>query len=148
MWNTRPYERCPRRMMSALSSSRWVEQINLLAQPEFRKLRGNTKFKALVKRLNEGTAAMQPAVGFSSERSWVGGDDAHRYYLSAMLAYTGEWGNSTPEVLSYLGAAATSDGTNPDATVYLLVNSTIRARTRQPFFAGTAAALKKRGRKV
>ena len=65
-----------------------------------------------------------------------------------MLAYTGEWGNSVPEALAYLAAAAASDGTNPDGTVYLPRNGDLRSTTREPYFAGTEAALRRLGRKA
>jgi hypothetical protein len=79
---------------------------------------------------------------------WDPRDDLDRYYLSTMLAYTGARGNSLPEVLDYLTAAAASDGTQPAGTVYLLDNSNIRSETRQPLFTATIAELAKRGRKA
>ena len=61
-------------------------------------------------------------------------DDVHRYRMAVMLAYTGEWGNSTPEALAYLRSAAATDGKRPDGTFYFLSNKDVRATTRAPFF--------------
>ena len=41
--------------------------------------------------------------------------------------------------LAALERAASADGTQPDGTVYLLVNKDVRARTRAPAFANAAA---------
>jgi hypothetical protein len=65
-----------------------------------------------------------------------------------MLAYTGPHGNSVPEVENYLTAARASDGTQPDGTVYLLVNSDVRSETRQPLFLETVATLERRGHRA
>jgi hypothetical protein len=78
---------------------------------------------------------------------WETADSLNQYYLSTMLAYTGVRGNSFPEIMNYLTAAASSDGTRPDGTVYLLENSNVRSKTRQPLFPATLAELARRGRK-
>jgi hypothetical protein len=88
---------------------------------------------------------------FSPRVAWGGGEEpdatppadatgVHR--LSAMLGWTGPWGNSVPEVLRSLAASAASDGTNPAGTVYLC-RSEDAARTgpRAPFFDETVAEL-------
>jgi hypothetical protein len=99
----------------------------------------------------------QPARGFRSHYIWTGtgepvvaasAESLDRYYLSTFLAYTGVLGNSTSEVLSYLGSAAMSDGSFPDGTVYLLENRNVRSLTRERYFHATVEALTERGRKV
>jgi hypothetical protein len=69
-------------------------------------------------------------------------DDPGRHRLSAMLGWAGPWGNTVPEILNALTAAARSDGTNPAGTVYLC-RSTDAARTgpRAPHFDETVAEL-------
>jgi len=69
-------------------------------------------------------------------------------YLSVHLAHTGRYGNSVPEVLAYLKAAAGSDGTHPDGTVYFCRNGDIRSKTREEFWPKLEEELKRRGRKV
>ena len=78
---------------------------------------------------------------------WEPADSLNQYYLSTLLAYTGVRGNSFAEIMNYLTAAANSDGTHPDGTVYLLENSDVRSETRQPLFPVTLAELARRGRK-
>lgn len=92
--------------------------------------------------------------GFRSRHAWTQGSSRatgpvfDRYYLSVMLGYAGLRGNSLPEMVEYLGTAATADGTQPDGTVYLMKNRNIRSRVRQPFFPGLQQALQERGRAV
>jgi hypothetical protein len=47
--------------------------------------------------------------------------------------------------MNYLTAAASSDGSRPEGTVYLLENSNIRSVTRQPLFPVALAELSSRG---
>ena len=113
-------------------------------------------FDKLIQQMQLRTGPFQAAHGFRNQYIWTGAespviqpaasDSLNRYYLSTLLAYTGLRGNSMSEVLNYLRAAVASDGTNPDGTVYLMVNSDVRTRTREPSFHATVAALTKRGR--
>jgi hypothetical protein len=96
----------------------------------------------------------EPARGFRSRYRWdlergvagvqPGAD--HRYFLSAMLGYTGVRGNSLPEITAYLRRAVASDASHPQGTVYLMENRDIRTRVRRHLFRGTIAALEARGR--
>jgi hypothetical protein len=51
-------------------------------------------------------------------------------------------------VKNYLASARSSDGTQPEGTVYLLVNRDVRSETRQPLFLKTVAALERRGHRA
>lgn len=82
--------------------------------------------------------------GFEPAWRWALGDapdrEPHdatldRYHLSTLLGYTGEQGNTLPEVHECLRRATQSDGTQPDGAVYLMKNGDVRARTREPTFA-------------
>ncbi|HRP94640.1 MAG TPA: hypothetical protein PL143_00180 [Rhodocyclaceae bacterium] len=98
----------------------------------------------------------EPARSFRSRYHWdlergaAGAEPSadHRYFLSAMLAYTGVRGNSLPEVTAYLRRAAASDASHPHGTVYLMGNRDIRTRVRRHLFRGTIAALEARGRRA
>ena len=121
--------------------------------PELGVLRKDPRFKNLVEKTGSLSGTVRAAHGFRATYLWNRGADpvtagGERYRMAVMLAYTGEWGNSTPEALSYLESAASSDGTHPDGTVYFLVNKDIRSKTREPYFPAATAALKKRNRKV
>ncbi len=133
----------------------WTDSLETRTDPYLAVLRNVPGFQRLLRRMEEGNGPFQAAHGFSSQYEWTGAtlpvktiadDDLDGYYLSTMLAYTGTYGNSVPEVKNYLALAASSDGSQPDGTVYLLVNPNIRSRTRQPLFLETRAELDKRGR--
>ncbi len=118
-------------------------------------LRDRPGFEALLAQMEVHNGPFEPAQGFRSRYLWnrttlpLGTmKSLDRYYLSTLLAYTGERGNSVAEVLSYLRSAAASDGTKPTGTVYLLENPNIRSVTRQPLFLATVAALAERGRRA
>ncbi|MHC4817202.1 MAG: TPR end-of-group domain-containing protein [Planctomycetota bacterium] len=107
-------------------------------------LRGTQRFRDLLKRM--GNARPQgPTIAPKPSRALARGDG---YYLSTQLGYTGRYGNSVPEILAYLRAAAASDGTSPLGTVYICRNGDIRSKAREPFFATLLAELERRGRKV
>ncbi|MGB5606437.1 MAG: hypothetical protein WBN51_07930, partial [Gammaproteobacteria bacterium] len=111
----------------------------------------------LLERMEARNGPFQAAHGFSAHYEWTGatlpvktfrGDSLDSFYLATMLAYTGTYGNSVPEVRNYLAAARSSDGTQPDGAVYLLVNNDVRSKTRQPLFLETVAALQRRGHRA
>ncbi len=65
---------------------------------------------------------------FDSEVLWQDGgpsaDGRGRYlYLSAMLGYTGERGNTVGELLSMIDRCAAADGTHPAGTIYFMKTS-------------------------
>jgi len=117
----------------------------------------NPAWQPLLDRMEARNGPFQAAHGFSHHYEWTGAtepvdtfrsDSLQSYYLSTMLAYTGPHGNSVPEVKHYLTAARASDGTQPDGTVYLLVNNDVRSETRQPLFLETVSALEQRGHRA
>lgn len=60
---------------------------------------------------------------FDSQVSWLNGapsndPNAKRYYLGAMLGYTGELGNTLEEILDNLDRSAAADFTRPGGTFY------------------------------
>ncbi|MEE8106028.1 MAG: hypothetical protein V3T86_10885 [Planctomycetota bacterium] len=135
----------------------WNQVDATRGRTEFARYAKSKRFKALLESMASSGTKMQPAQGFASAYHWTGdveperdvaADAVHRYRLAVMLAYTGEWGNSVPEVLAYLNSAAASDGTRPDGVFYFLANKDIRAKSRAPFFGATKAALEKRGHKA
>jgi hypothetical protein len=114
-------------------------------------------WQRLLDRMEARNGPFQAAHGFSAHYEWTGAtlpvktfrsDSLNSYYLATLLAYTGTYGNSVPEVKNYLAAARSSDGTQPDGTVYLLANNDVRAETRQPLFLETVAALERRGHRA
>jgi tetratricopeptide (TPR) repeat protein len=133
----------------------WSNSLRTDRDPYLKSLNPEPLFQKLLDRMVAAYGPFQLTHGFRSHYVWSNADLAFRepadsldqYYLSTMLAYTGNHGNSFPEIMNYLTAAASSDGTRPDGTVYLLENPDIRSKTRQPLFPVTLAELAKRGRK-
>ena len=110
------------------------------------KLRGDARWAAALERIRKAPA---PGMRFDVlESRGYASADHEGACLSVMLAYTGPQGNGLDEILGYLRASASADGKKPDGTVYFCRNDDIRSRTREPFFAGTIALLKERGRKA
>ena len=111
----------------------------------------------LLDRMEKRNGPFQAAHGFSANYEWTGAtqpvktfrsESLRSHYLATMLAHTGTHGNSVPEVKNYLAAAQSSDGTQPEGTVYLLENNDVRSETRQPLFLETVAALERRGHRA
>ena len=135
----------------------WARPLATRTEPLLKPLAGHPAFADLMARMKEAAGTFEPAQGFRSRYAWDGpaglpvtppGNPLDRYYLSTLLAYTGVRGSSLPEVLSYLAAAASSDGSAPDGTVYLMANPDVRAATREGYFEATVAALRQRGRRA
>lgn len=68
--------------------------------------------------------------------------DGEHYMLSTMLGLTGVGrGNSFREVIRYLEAARSADGTQPRGTIYFVRNNDVRSQARDANFDRAAAAL-------
>jgi len=135
----------------------WSDSMKSANDRHLATLTDDGTWQPLLKRMEARSSRFQATQGFNANYEWTGaarpiqmaGDDSlHSYYLAIMLAYTGAHGNSVPEVKNYLAAARASDGTQPDGTVYLLVNNNVRSRTRQPLFPAVVTALENRGHRA
>lgn len=109
-------------------------------------LRSSPLFREITSDMEKPRSRYEPPRGFRGRYHWsrtslAGKEDLDRYYLSAVLAYTGPRGNSLPEIHSYLERSRRSDGSHPNGTVYLMENGNVRTETRQPWFAETCALL-------
>jgi len=114
-------------------------------------LKNTRQFREIVRRIDEPRTRFEPPHGFRSRYHWSRtrlpgeGDDNDRYRLAALLAYTGQRGNSLSEIERYLGRSRRSDGSHPRGTVYLMENRDVRTETRQPWFGETCALLRSIG---
>jgi hypothetical protein len=80
--------------------------------------------------------------GLQGELMEAGGE---RYLLAVMLGVTAGRGNTVPEVVRYLAAAAAADGSRPTGTVYFVTNGDVRTTTRSGAFAAAVAELRSLG---
>ncbi len=135
--------------MEALESaykSGWNNSLVLRNDKWLASLKKREDFRELMQRIDTPRSRFESPRGFRNRYHWSrsgipGTTDLDRYYLSALLAYTGQRGNSLPEIQNYLSRAARSDGSHPAGTVYLMENRDVRTETRQPWFAETCALL-------
>ncbi|MEM9185066.1 MAG: TIGR03790 family protein [Planctomycetota bacterium] len=93
--------------------------------------------------------------GFRSRYVWEKSGDkgtdsktGQQYLLSTMLGVTTGRGNTVDEVLSYLQAAISADGQQPDGTFYFVQNNNARSKPRHDCYQGVAAALRAEGARV
>ncbi len=111
------------------------------------------EFRQIIQSMDTPSSRFELPHGFHSRYHWarrslaLSYNSADRYYLSSMLGYTGQRGNSLEEIEHYLQRSAFSDGTRPKGTVYLMENRDIRAEARQPWFDETCALLGQIGHK-
>lgn len=82
--------------------------------------------------------------GFDSNIAWKNGvpssdSDAHQYFISAYLGYTGERGNSLAEILGMIDRAVAADGTRPAGTFYYMETDDVRSEVRDPYFPTAVA---------
>jgi len=103
-------------------------------------LRRHPRFRQALQAEVTNRAALGPAGGFSSAE--------HGHFLSTMLGYTGPRGNTRAEILRYLKAAAESDATRPQGTVYFCRNKDVRTRTRLAHFDDAVRRLRALGGKA
>jgi len=138
------------------ASARGFKQLGILtSSPSFARLRADARWAPMLESMQQAAPGLRPTLGFPAGGKFdpTGESDAdadaeHRYFPAVQLAHTGFLGNSVPEVLAYLRAAAAADATSPDGTVYICKNGNVRSTAREAFFGPLMSALKARGRKV
>ena len=143
----------------ALSSLKQLEDLGfnkslvLRNSIHLKKLHDDPEFMQIIQRMDKPSSRFEKPHGFRSRYFWnrhslnISENHLNRYYLAAMLAYTGKHGNNLPEIKFYLERSAASDGSHPDGTVYLMENGDIRAEARQPWYSDTCALLEDIGKK-
>ncbi len=124
----------------------WDNSLKLRNDKWLASLKKTEAFRKLLRQIEKPRARFEPPRGFRSRIHWSRillstGSTHDRYRLSALLAYTGQRGNSLSEIDRYLTRAAHSDASHPRGTVYLMENGDVRTETRQPWFGETCALL-------
>lgn len=82
---------------------------------------------------NRYTAGANLPVAFDSETSYLAGQpstdpEARRYFIGAMLGYTGDNGNTLAEIYNMVDRSVAADGTRPSGTFYFMDNQADPAR--------------------
>jgi len=111
---------------------------------------GREILKEVTKRLPKPVlSGVQPTLRINPEDRWAKGGQlsiiGRRYLLSTMLSVTAKNGLSVEESVSLLRRSHAADATRPAGTIFYMVNSNIRSRTRQPLFELAIEQLNERG---
>ena len=138
----------------------FVDADHALADSDLKPLVNREEFKTQIKRMRELASkpsvaregdksfSTQPSMGFRAAQVWNPQGEldlmnqGESYLLSTMLAWTSGRGNSVREALDCLRRSAQADGTRPDGTVYYILNTDIRSKTRQWGFASCIQRLR------
>jgi len=114
-------------------------------------LRDRKDFKEALEKSKAVIVDVAPSLGFRGSYGWNAKgergapDKDWRYLLSVMLAVTSGRGNSVPEALDSLRAAAGADGSCPKGTFYFMRNENIRSTVRDWLFPSAVAKLRSMG---
>jgi uncharacterized protein (TIGR03790 family) len=89
-------------------------------------------------------------VAFDANNRYLGGNNsaagsARRYFIGALLGWTGNLGSSPQQVIDLINRSVQVDGTKPVGSFYYMNNAADPARNvRQPGFAGAISAIQAR----
>lgn len=87
------------------------------------------------------------ARAFDNSTAWLFGSpsvsgSARKYYIGAMLGYTGARGNTMSEILAMVDRSVASDGTRPAGTFYYMQTTDVfRSPPRDPLFPSAAGTI-------
>ena len=121
------------------------------ANEAFAPLWNRKEFKEAVEKSKAVIEDVAPSLGFRNTAGWNAQGERTssakdlRYLLSVMLAVTSGRGNSVPEALAALRAAAGATGTRPKGTFYFMRNENIRSTVRDWLFPSAVAKLRAMG---
>ncbi len=137
--------------LSAAVDSGWFNRKHTEADEDLTALREREDFKKLLDKMDERRNApfqVQPTHAFHAQTQWnpqgdVVDEGGEKYLLSTMLAVTSGRGNTVEESIESLRRSVRADASQPDGTIYYMVNGNIRSKTREPAFLSAVTALKK-----
>jgi hypothetical protein len=108
--------------------------------------------------LSGNLASMQPngyyatsdqARAFDANVGWSGGspgNDGTKYFIAAMLGYTGSLGNTLSDVLAMIDRSVAVDGARPSGTFYFMHTSDpVRSGPRDPYYPAAVASIQSFG---
>lgn len=98
---------------------------------------------------NQYYSSTQDARGFDAQQGYLGGlpsSSGQRYFLAALLGYTGPNGNTLDEVLAMIDRSVAVDGTQPNGNFYFMqTNDLARSGPRHGAYPGVSAAIQALG---
>ena len=99
---------------------------------------------------NQYYSGTESAIAFNAQTGWSAGQPygsvASKYYIGAMLGYSGSLGNTVAETLAMIDRSVAADGTRPAGTVYFMQTpDLVRSGPRQNLMVIVANAMNARG---
>jgi len=120
----------------------WRDVDLIKREEKFDVLRSEPQFDGLLKHLSKKKSPFIPPHGFRNAYSWAPNGminktgQGKRYFLSAMLSVTRDFGISDKDSVNYLTRAVGADETHPEGTFYFTrtdkINTTARLRNFNP----------------
>lgn len=132
----------------------WQDAAQMKRERSFTVLQEDPQFKNLVNRINKIDSPFIPPHGFRNAYAWGPNGminktgDGRRYFLSAILSVTRDFGISDNDSLAYLSRAVAADGSHPRGTIYFAQTGDVRSKVRQGNFNPTIKVLKQMGHTV
>lgn len=114
----------------------WQDAALLKREKAFENLREEPQFQDLVKRLSQINSPFIATHGFRNAYVWAPNGminrvgQGRRYFLSAMLSVTRDFGISDRDSIDYLSGAVYADDTQPKGTIYYTQTNDVRSKTR------------------
>ncbi|MCH7702879.1 MAG: hypothetical protein IID37_14440 [Planctomycetes bacterium] len=100
---------------------------------------------------NQYFSSDDTAIAFDNSLAWLSGepsesDNARRYFIGAMLGYSGLRGNTIEETIAMIDRSVAVDGTQPLGTFYFMkTTDPLRSGPRDPFFPAVIASMQALG---
>ena len=129
----------------------WRDTAQMKREKKFDGLQDDPQFKSLIERYSKIESPFIPPHGFRNAYAWgpngmINRTGAgRRYFLSAMLSVTRDFGISDRDSINYLTRAVSADNTHPKGTFYFSQTSDVRTKTRTRNIGPTIQVLKQLG---
>lgn len=114
----------------------WQDAALIKREKAFDNLRGDPKYEQLIQRISQINSPFIAPHGFRNAYSWAPNGminrigQGRRYFLSAMLSVTRDYGISDRDSLEYLSRSVYADDTHPKGTIYFTQTKDVRSTTR------------------
>ncbi|MDB4766758.1 hypothetical protein OAG71_03620 [bacterium] len=129
----------------------WQDADMIEREKDFDSLQTHPQFKKLLDRISEIESPFLSPHGFRNAYWWAPNGminksgQGRRYFLSAMLSVTRDYGISDRDSIFYLSRAVNSDESRPQGTFYFTQTKDVRTTTRVRNFPPAIQVLKQMG---